>query len=79
MEEMATLNVKEFPQALYKRLQKHAERARRSLSQHVIHLLAEAVKRPSRHSILELRGLGKELWSELDAAEYVDSERNSWR
>jgi len=31
-----------------------------------------------RHSILELQGLGKELWQNIDAQEYVDQERTSW-
>lgn len=29
-------------------------------------------------SILELRGLGKEIWNGIDAQEYVNQERNSW-
>jgi hypothetical protein len=32
----------------------------------------------NRISILELQGLGKEIWKDLDAQEYVDRERNSW-
>ncbi len=31
-----------------------------------------------RWSILELEGLGKEIWQGVDAQEYVDRERNSW-
>jgi hypothetical protein len=31
-----------------------------------------------QHSILELKGLGKEVWGEIDAQEYVDQERRSW-
>ncbi len=31
-----------------------------------------------RHSILELQGLGKEIWTGMDAQEYVDEERSSW-
>jgi hypothetical protein len=31
-----------------------------------------------RHSIVELRGLGKEIWAGIDAQEYVDQERRSW-
>ncbi|MGA2249432.1 hypothetical protein [Terracidiphilus sp.] len=31
-----------------------------------------------RHSILELRGLGKEIWEGIDAQEYIHSERYSW-
>ena len=29
-------------------------------------------------SILELQGLGKEVWQDMDAQEYVDRERASW-
>ncbi|GAX40467.1 hypothetical protein NIES4075_14330 [Tolypothrix sp. NIES-4075] len=29
-------------------------------------------------SILELRGLGKEIWNGVDAQEYVNQERDSW-
>jgi hypothetical protein len=31
-----------------------------------------------RHSIMELRGLGKEIWQGIDAQEYVNNERASW-
>ena len=29
-------------------------------------------------SILELQGLGKEVWRDIDPEEYIDRERNSW-
>lgn len=32
----------------------------------------------ARHSIMELRGLGKEIWEGIDAQEYVNQERASW-
>ncbi len=32
----------------------------------------------SRRSILELQGLGKEIWQDIDAQEYIDRERASW-
>ncbi|MEA5564813.1 hypothetical protein [Anabaena sp. UHCC 0399] len=35
------------------------------------------ISKPKR-SILELRGLGKEIWNAVDAQEYVNQERNSW-
>ncbi len=38
--------------------------------------LAETEK-PKR-SIMELRGLGKEIWEGIDAQEYVDELRNEW-
>lgn len=40
--------------------------------------LAEPTTEPRRHSILELRGLGKEIWQGIDAQEYVRQERASW-
>ncbi|GAB4285401.1 MAG: hypothetical protein Fur0025_16950 [Oscillatoriaceae cyanobacterium] len=33
------------------------------------------VAKPNKHSILELRGLGKEIWEGIDAQEYVNQER----
>jgi hypothetical protein len=44
--------------------------------------LASQVRDDSRgggtRSILELRGLGKEIWEGIDAQEYVNRERDSW-
>jgi hypothetical protein len=31
-----------------------------------------------RRSILELRGLGKELWRSIDSTEYLKQEREAW-
>lgn len=31
-----------------------------------------------KHKITELAGLGKEIWTDLDAQEYVDKERSDW-
>jgi hypothetical protein len=41
-------------------------------------LTDEASAEEPQHSILELKGLGKEIWSGIDAQEYVDQERHSW-
>jgi hypothetical protein len=32
----------------------------------------------AKHSIMELEGLGAEIWKGIDAQEYVRSERESW-
>jgi DNA-binding HxlR family transcriptional regulator len=32
----------------------------------------------SQRSIMELEGLGKDIWQGMDAQEYVDRERLSW-
>ena len=75
---MAILNIKSFPDDLYAQLRESAKKDRRSISQEVIHLLAEAIDARRPRSILELRGLGNSTWSEVDAAEYVARERDSW-
>jgi len=75
---MATLNIKNFPEPLYEQLQKQAEEEHRSVAQQVIHLVSKSVGRPKSRSILELRGLGKEIWEGIDPAEYVRQERDSW-
>ena len=31
-----------------------------------------------KRSVLELRGLGKDLWLDVDVAEYLNRERDSW-
>lgn len=75
---MATLNIKNVPEKLYSRLKARARRERRSVSQEVLRILEEATKPVETVSILELRGLGKELWKGVDPAKYVDEERSSW-
>jgi plasmid stability protein len=75
---MATLNIKNLPDKLYKKLQARAKRERRSVAQEVTQLLAEALETPKPLSILDLKGLGKEHWRVVDAAEHVEKERASW-
>lgn len=75
---MATLNVKDFPDDIYERIKADAQRERRSIAQQVIYLLEQATRAGSVRSILELRGLGKEVWHDIDAAEHVQRERDTW-
>lgn len=75
---MATLNVKNLPDGLYRKLQARAKRERRSVAQEVTQILSEALESPKRLSILELRRLGKKYWEGVDAAAHVDSERATW-
>lgn len=74
---MATLNVKNVPDALYEALKVRAESRHRSVAQEVTHILSEVLAQQPL-SILELEGLGKELWSGVDAARYVEEERAAW-
>ena len=75
---MATLNIKNLPDGLYRKLQARARRERRSVAQEVTRILTEALETPKPLSILELRGLGKEYWQGSDAAEHVELERKAW-
>jgi plasmid stability protein len=75
---MATLNIKNLPDRLYRKLQARAKRHHRSVAQEVTHLLSQALEQPEPLSILELQGLGKEVWSDIDAPAHVDGERRSW-
>ncbi len=75
---MAVLNVKGFPDDLYEKLKERAESEHRSLAQEVVHLLSKAVASRARPSLMDLRGLGKEIWQGIDAARYIEEERASW-
>ena len=75
---MATLNIKNLPDGLYKKLQARAKRERRSVAQEVTQLLSRVLETPEPLSILELQGLGKEQWRGVDAAKHVERERSSW-
>ena len=75
---MATLNIKGLPDRLHRKLRARAKRNHRSISQEVTHLLTEVLEEPEPVSILDLQGLGKELWSDISASEHVESERGSW-
>ena len=75
---MATLNIKNLPDSLYRKLQARAKRERRSVAQEVTHLLDAALASNEPLSILELRGLGKRIWRDVDAAAHVKRERAAW-
>ena len=75
---MATLNVKNLPDALYRRLQRRARRERRSVAQEVTLILEQALATKEQSSILDLQGLGKELWAKVDAVKHVAAERRAW-
>ena len=43
---MAVLNIKNFPESLYRKLQARTKRQHRSVAQEVTHLLGEALETP---------------------------------
>ncbi len=67
-----------LPERLYRKLRARAKRNHRSMTQEVTHLLIQALDEPEPLSILELQGLGKELWADIDGAGYIDAERRAW-
>ena len=75
---MATLNIENLPDSLYEALKARAESQHRSIAQEVIHLLTEALAQREPLSILELQGLGEDLWAGIDAVDHVERERASW-
>ena len=75
---MATHNIKNLPDRLYRKLQAQAKHERRSVAQEVTRLLEAALETPAPLSILELKGLGKAQWKGVDAAAHVARERAAW-
>lgn len=75
---MATLKIENLPDPLYEALRLTAQAHGRSIAEEATHLLAQALGREQSLSILELEGLGKDLWVGIDAARHVDAERASW-
>jgi hypothetical protein len=43
----------------------------------LIRALTQHTSEPE-HEITELRGLGKEVWNNIDAQDYINAERDSW-
>lgn len=75
---MATLNIKNLPDELYQRLKQRARRQHRSVAQEVTQILNQTLAEPESLSILELRGLGRDVWGGTDAARHVAEERRAW-
>ena len=76
---MATLNVKNLPDALYKKLQARAKREHRSVAQEVTHLLSRRSHSPRTRTPSSIsKGLGQEEWRGIDAAAHVKDERDAW-
>ena len=75
---MAILNIKNLPDALFRKLQARAKQQHRSVAQEVTNLLSNALETPKPLSILDLKGLGKAHWRGLDPSKHIAGERRSW-
>ncbi len=76
---MAVLSVKGIPDRLYKALRRQAEQDHRSIAQEVIYVLSQYIQATPRHSMTELRGLGKKVWEGVRVNRYLSAERDAWR
>jgi plasmid stability protein len=56
---MATLNIKNVPERLYRKIQARANKNHRSIAQEVVHILTQVTEDSEPLSILDLQGLGK--------------------
>jgi hypothetical protein len=45
--------------------------------EHLVRALKQSTLEPE-HEITELRGLGKEVWNNIDAQDYINAELDSW-
>ena len=51
---------------------------RKQLMKLMIDTLAETPESAQKHSVMELAGLGAEIWEGVDAQEYVNQLRDEW-
>ena len=75
---MATLNIKNLSDRLYGKLRARAKKQHRSVAQEVTRILEQAVASPEALSIMDLKGLGKEHWRNVEATRHVAEERRAW-
>ena len=59
-------------------LSKGRYRSPEEVIERALAILAERERPTETRSILDLQGLGKEIWSGMDAQAYVDHERAAW-
>jgi hypothetical protein len=52
------------------------EDQRRLVEDLIAYMDSQSQPRP-KHSIMELKGLGKEIWEGIDVEKYIEEERNS--
>lgn len=65
----------DYNQIKYQVLSLTPEKQLRLIDEVLSMVRRRVVAKPNKHSLLELRGLGKEIWEGIDAQEYVNQER----
>jgi len=76
---MATSNASQTYEDYVKKIQTLTPEEQLSLVEVISAGLKKILKgKKVKHSIMELEGLGADIWKDIDAQEYVVEERNSW-
>ena len=75
---MATLNVKNFPDDLYRALRRRARERGRSLSSEVTMLLREQVQAPKKYTVKDMPKLLGGVFRGTDIEAFLRKERDSW-
>ena len=76
---MTTVILKNLPDEIYNYLKSKADKTEKDISDEIVKLLKEKIGNiEKKRDILELKGLGKEIWKDIEPQEYVNKERESW-
>ena len=64
--------------SILSQVQKLSREEQRELAVEIVRNLDAPHSSTTRTSLLELRGLGKEIWAGVDVKEYLRKERDAW-
>ena len=64
---------------IYKEISQLTDNEKITLLSKLMLEISRNIKREQKCNIYDLKGLGKEIWEGVDAQEYVNKERESWR
>lgn len=65
-------------EAIIKEIRALSIAERKHLISVIVDSLTENEQPVQQHSLREMRGLGKEIWTGIDAQSYVSQERDEW-
>ena len=63
---------------IYRQISKLRDNDKKVLLSKLITEMSTPDKGQSKLNIYDLKGVGKEIWDDIDAQEYIDTERSSW-
>ena len=65
-------------ETIYKDISKLSVNEKKTVLSKLMNELVLVLNKKNKRSIKELKGLGKDVWNNTDAQDYVRSERSSW-